>query len=210
MRHAVPTTYFQVSAARCRKGKGSRRVAIPAIGRVPNLRSARRRVPRRIRTMLDVARARLAGGIVLVRKRTDLNVVVQQALQDLDATYPQRQVDVICTGNATGDWDTDRLLQVVTNLAGNALQHGTDGGVVTVSIDGRDAAYVRLCVENAGSIPPGLLEHVTCSIHFAVAHCMVAANPGSASACTSCSRSCKRTRVWLRCSALTASARPST
>ena len=53
---------------------------------------------RLISDMLDVARARLGGGIVLSRQRADLNVVVQQALQDLSAAFPDRQVETVCTG----------------------------------------------------------------------------------------------------------------
>jgi|SRR5665213_114523 len=115
---------------------------------------------RLINDMLDVARARLGGGIVLSRQRADLNGVVQQALQDLAAAFPDRQVEMVCTGDPAGDWDTDRLRQVASNLVGNALQHGAQGAAVIVRVDGRDPAIVRLHVQNGGRIPPDLLDHI--------------------------------------------------
>ena len=115
---------------------------------------------RLISDMLDVARARLGGGIVLSRQRADLNVVVQQALQDLSAAFPDRQVETVCTGDPAGDWDTDRLRQVASNLVGNALQHGAEGGTVVVRVDGRDPATVSLRVQNDGRIPLDLVDHV--------------------------------------------------
>jgi signal transduction histidine kinase len=57
-------------------------------------------------------------------------------------------------GSLVGEWDGDRLAQVVSNLVGNAIQHG-DGTVITVTAvnEGED---VVLAVRNGGEpIPAG-------------------------------------------------------
>ena len=43
----------------------------------------------------------------------------------------------------TGDWDADRLIQVASNLVGNALEHGEPGAPVQVRADGSASA---MCV----------------------------------------------------------------
>jgi signal transduction histidine kinase len=46
---------------------------------------------------------------------------------------------------------------VVTNLVGNALQHGTKSKPITVEVDGTDAATVQLRVHNFGTVVPEAL-----------------------------------------------------
>lgn len=58
-------------------------------------------------------------------------------------------------GDVAGTWDPDRLQQVISNLVGNALQHGT--GPVSVRIEGQGRDVV-LSVHNDGEpIPPDVL-----------------------------------------------------
>ena len=58
-------------------------------------------------------------------------------------------------GDLAGAWDADRLAQVVTNLLGNAVQHG-EGGTVTLEANGVGDP-VLISVHNAGApIPPDL------------------------------------------------------
>ncbi|MEW6404699.1 MAG: ATP-binding protein [Chloroflexota bacterium] len=56
--------------------------------------------------------------------------------------------------------DEDRIVQVLTNLAGNALQYTPAGGQVTISVEPTgDAA--RFSVKDTGiGIPPGHLPHI--------------------------------------------------
>jgi hypothetical protein len=54
------------------------------------------------------------------------------------------------SGNLVGDWDADRLFQVISNLVGNAIQHGA-GTPVALSADG-SGDMVTLGVQNGG--PP--------------------------------------------------------
>ena len=71
--------------------------------------------------MLDLARARLAGGIPIARAQTDLGVLVHRVVQEQQAAYPDGRIEVVQEGDLAGDWDADRLAQVASNLIGNAL-----------------------------------------------------------------------------------------
>jgi hypothetical protein len=46
-----------------------------------------------------------------------------------------RRIEIQRRG-VTGNWDADRLAQVVSNIIGNALQHGCEGEPVEVRLDG--------------------------------------------------------------------------
>jgi len=118
-----------------------------------------RRMSAMIENMLDLARARLAGGIALQRAPADLGAIVDRVLEEQQATAPQARIVVHRSGaDLQGEWDAERLAQAVANLVGNALQHGEPGGEVALELDGRDPSRLRLVVANAGRIPAELLS----------------------------------------------------
>jgi signal transduction histidine kinase len=68
--------------------------------------------------------------------------------------YPDRDATVEHTGEEWGEWDVDRIAQVVGNLVSNAFQHGSSGGVVRLETRG-DTHDVFISVRNDGTpIPP--------------------------------------------------------
>jgi two-component system, sensor histidine kinase and response regulator len=121
--------------------------------------SSGRRMSRMIDAVLDLARARLGGGIPLHRKSMDLGAVVQRAVQEHAAAYAERRIEVVLEGDLLGEWDEDRLFQVVSNLLGNAVQHSESSEPVDVRASGTAHAVV-LTVTNAGHIAPDLLARI--------------------------------------------------
>ena len=120
--------------------------------------SSGKRMSRMIEDMLDMARARLAGGIPLKREPADLGALLERVVSEIQATYPERRIEVQRSGDLNGNWDGERLAQVASNLLGNALQHGAAGATVEVNVDGTRSSAVEITVENSGTIPPELLD----------------------------------------------------
>jgi signal transduction histidine kinase len=118
------------------------------------------RMSRLIEDMLDLTRARLAGGIPVQRTRVDLGPVIQRVVQEHQAACPDRRIEMLSDGDFIGDWDRDRLGQVASNLVGNALQHGETGEPIHVRLDGTDPDTLVLSVANAGRIAPDMLPHL--------------------------------------------------
>lgn len=108
-----------------------------------------RRAARMVRDLLDFTRARLAGGIPIRRDPIDLRRVVARVLTEIRVNAPGRLITFQSEGDCLGLWDADRAAQVVSNLVGNALQHGLDGTAIEVTLRGGDDA-VGLEVINAG------------------------------------------------------------
>jgi signal transduction histidine kinase len=118
------------------------------------------RMTRMIEDLLDLTRARLAGGIPIARVETDLGTVIARVMQEHQAAYPDRRMAVESRGTLIGNWDADRLGQVASNLIGNALQYGEAEEPVGITIDGTDPDEVTFSVTNAGAISPELLTKV--------------------------------------------------
>jgi len=119
--------------------------------------SASDRATRLIRDLLDFSQARLGGGIPVQRRKMDLFELTRGVVEELAASHPEREVELAQEGDGTGEWDGDRLAQVLGNLIGNALQHGTPETPVWVRCHGT-AAEVFIEVQNEGGpIEPSLL-----------------------------------------------------
>jgi len=120
-----------------------------------------RRMERMIDQLLDVTRIRMAGGLELQREPADLAAICRAAIDELQGARGHAAIALEAVGAATGDWDADRLAQLVSNLIGNAVEHAprAEGGTVAVAVavDGMDASAVTLRVHNAGTIPEAVM-----------------------------------------------------
>ncbi len=102
--------------------------------------SGGKRMSRLIDQLLDLARARQAGGIpVRPRPGTDLGEIVRIAVDELRAANPRAEIIVRGEEPISGAWDPDRLAQVVSNLVGNAIVHGRGRVTVSITRAGNDA-----------------------------------------------------------------------
>lgn len=122
--------------------------------------SSGNRMGRLIEDMLDLARARLAGGLIVKREPGDFRALIERVLREHQAASPQRVIETSATGEFHGSWDTERISQLASNLIGNALKHGDANEGVRVCLDGTMPDRVMLSVANGGTIPPELMEHL--------------------------------------------------
>jgi phosphoserine phosphatase RsbU/P len=135
-------------------------VSEPVLTGVRRIARSTERMSRMITDLLDFTRARLGGGIPLLRQPGNLVQLVRASLEELEVTHPGRVVLSHAPGPYTGRWDPDRLAQVVSNLVGNALQHGARDTPVEVAL-GHEGPTLVLTVHNQGPpIPEALLPHV--------------------------------------------------
>ena len=124
--------------------------------------SSAMRMSRMIDGLLDLTRARLAGGIPLQRTNADLGVLIHRVVQEHQVAHPERRIEIVQEqqSDLNGYWDADRLAQVASNLIGNAVQHGATSEPVQVCLDGTHPEVVTLSVINTGTIAPDMLPHV--------------------------------------------------
>ena len=120
--------------------------------------AAGHRMTEMIEQLLDLTRARLTGGLGLsyASEHLDVAKLVQRAVDVLRATNADREIVIESAGDCTTWGDPDRLLQLFSNLVGNALHHGTRRSAISLSIAAGEREIV-LRVRNGGVIPPELL-----------------------------------------------------
>lgn len=122
----------------------------PAVARIAN---SAERMGRMISDLLDFTRVRLGEALPLGRRTIDLQEIVRTVVDEIAVANPDRRIEVEADGITRGDWDPDRLAQIVSNLVGNAVEHGRGTDPVRVRTEG-DEARVRLSVWNGGAPIP--------------------------------------------------------
>jgi len=127
---------------------------------VARIAASSERMGRMIGDLLDFTRSRLGGGFPVQTRRMDFRELCESVIEELELAYPERTIEFEARGDAWGNWDPDRMAQVVSNLVGNALQHSPESG--TVRVDLRDEGErVLLETSNAGPpIPAEVLPHL--------------------------------------------------
>jgi signal transduction histidine kinase len=127
---------------------------------VQRINQATERAARMIRDLLDFTKARLGGGIALHRQPTDLKDVVHQVVDEVLVAYPGRHVELDVAAELKGEWDPDRIAQVLSNLLSNALTYSPPEAPVRMSacVQGEQ---VLLSIFNGGTpIPAELLPRL--------------------------------------------------
>lgn len=115
---------------------------------------------RMISDLLDYTRTRLGAGMPVKPALLDLAVLAAELIAEYRAAHPDREIDFRTDGDLTGMWDSDRVRQAISNLIGNALQHGAADFPVTLSLGGKSSS-VSIDIHNGGDpIPPGELPKI--------------------------------------------------
>ena len=109
--------------------------------------------------LLDLSREREGAGITVDRRPADLRAVCEQLIDEVKAVAMDHEITFDCKADGSGAWDEERVLQAISNLTSNAMQHGRPGSPVHVRLTG-DERCVAVEVHNEGAIPADVLPHI--------------------------------------------------
>ncbi|MCK1288954.1 PAS domain-containing sensor histidine kinase [Bradyrhizobium sp. 44] len=109
--------------------------------------------------VLDFARGRLGGGISLERDTTEpLERTLAQVVDELRLATPSRVIEAEFEIDRPVNCDRTRIGQLLSNLVGNALTHGSSNKPVVVHAETTPTTF-ELWVSNAGdAIPPEAMD----------------------------------------------------
>lgn len=118
------------------------------------------RMDRIIRVLLDYARVRGGQRLPLRRRPSNLSAICGAVCDEVASLHPGREVIRRDEGDGTGEWDPDRIGQVIANLLGNALDYSPAGTPVEVRWRGDASAGVIEVANQGVPIPPDVLPRL--------------------------------------------------
>jgi signal transduction histidine kinase len=125
------------------------------------IRAAGERMSGLIDDLLEVARID-SGSLSLDLSRTRVDALVSDALALFEAPASERSISLTTTPlpDVALLCDRERLLQVLSNLIGNALKFSSDGSSIIVRAEVRSGALVFSVSDQAGGIEPDHVDYV--------------------------------------------------
>jgi len=112
------------------------------------------RLARLVRDLLDHALAEAGVAMPLVRGATDMRRLAEEALVEARIDHPGRWIAHASGGDGAGDWDHDRVLQLLANLLAHALERSSDASPVSFAWWGEEdevAVEVEYAPDDSGA-----------------------------------------------------------
>jgi signal transduction histidine kinase len=120
------------------------------------------RMQRLVFDLLDAARME-AGGLRIVKRPHDVGALVAEVLQSYATLFAHRSMAFVATGPAApivASFDHDRIVQVLSNLLGNAMKFVPKNGSVELDVE-RHGNDVEFVVKDTGpGITQSALPHI--------------------------------------------------
>ena len=112
-----------------------------------------------IRDLLEYTRTRLGRAIPISPEKVSMEQICALAFDEIRAAHPERIFRLETSGELQGEFDSERLQQVLSNLLNNAVQHGAKRQPITLSAHG-EADRITVQVKNYGRRIPADQLHV--------------------------------------------------
>ena len=118
---------------------------------VQGIQTSANRMTRMLAHILDFARIRAGMSFDLKFLPADLHQICNTVVDELRMSRPDQTIELDIGGHGDVVCDADRIAQVLSNVIGNAIQHGTKGPV-SVRVRDTEPDAVAVAVHNFG--PP--------------------------------------------------------
>ena len=118
------------------------------------------RMSQMITDLIELTRVQLGKGISVSPTRASLKETCLPVMAEMEVIHPNQRFSLIAEDDVHGSFDTAKMKQVLSNLIGNAVQHGASNSAVTVTAQ-RTQSGLELHVHNDGpAIPPAMLPKI--------------------------------------------------
>ncbi|MEX1235322.1 MAG: PAS domain-containing sensor histidine kinase [Roseovarius sp.] len=121
---------------------------------IASIEGSSARIARLIDDVMDFARARLGGGLDIDREQEyDVKEILEHVAQEISLAHPDTEIVTEYDFCDPIRCDAGRISQMISNLLANAVLHGQEGAVVTMSAQDQKGSFY-LWVTNLGAPIP--------------------------------------------------------
>jgi signal transduction histidine kinase len=111
-----------------------------------------------VRDLLDLSGSQLGKPMAMYPVAVDLGELAAQVIGQVEAAHPGHEFALTTEGDLSGEWDGFRLRQMLSNLLGNAAQHGRMESVIELAVREAGESVVLTVMNSGRPIPKELLS----------------------------------------------------
>jgi signal transduction histidine kinase len=112
-----------------------------------------KRMSNLVTDLIDFTRTHLGPGIPIHAKQNELVACCRQVVEELRTFHPERRFELDAPARLEAWSDAGRVAQMLSNLIGNAIQHGSAETPIEVGLSG-STDEVLITVHNQGPLIP--------------------------------------------------------
>lgn len=110
-----------------------------------------RRMNNLVTDLLDYTRTHLGSNLPIEPEPTNFAEIAQIVIDEIRTIHQAKEIKFSAAGKLDGVWDKERIAQVISNLVGNAVQHGAPDKAIAVEASDENEEIV-LKVKNQGPV----------------------------------------------------------
>lgn len=114
------------------------------------IQDSTQRINELVSDLIDFSTGNLGSGMPVKPSSMDFGAEARKIIDEVRGFHPEYKIELELEGDLEVTWDRSRINQALSNLIGNAVQHGDKGHPVWVNIKG-GADDVVLSVQNMGA-----------------------------------------------------------
>ncbi|WP_051156263.1 sensor histidine kinase [Herbaspirillum huttiense] len=118
------------------------------------------RMGKLVADLLDYTRTHLGTGLPLHLTSVNIGEIAQSVVEEISTSHPDREVTLKTSGDLKGKWDRERVAQAISNLLGNAVQHGLAEEPIRVEITAAQDEVIVSINNKAPRIPEEKLQSI--------------------------------------------------
>lgn len=155
LRNPLSTTMMTSSLLMRYEGVSEK--VISAAARIYN---SSQRMNKLINDLMDYTRSQLGKKLPVQPTRTNLAKICADIIEEQQIANPEHSILLEMDGSFDGNWDEDRIAQVISNLLGNAVQQGVADSPIGVKLSSPHDVVVIQITNKGKPIPESKIKHI--------------------------------------------------
>lgn len=99
------------------------------------IHNATKRMEKLVNDLIDYTRTHLGSILPIIPQLINLEDVCREVLAEHETAHPNNNFEFQVDGISEGNWDANRIAQVLSNLLGNAVQYGNVAEPILLKLD---------------------------------------------------------------------------
>jgi signal transduction histidine kinase len=125
-----------------------------------NINDSGTQMSKLIGNLLDFTGTRLGQSLPVKAEEIDLAAVCRQTVAELATAHPERMIELSCPESLRGTFDATRINQMLSNLIGNAIQHGAQSAPIKLAVNVESEHNVFRVHNEGAPIPESALHTI--------------------------------------------------